>query len=361
MKTYRLLVTVMLVWTIAACSDGVADNANVLRRLTPGSVQLEMEGEMPTLDGAITWLNSPPLSTAELRGKVVVVDFWTYTCVNWRRTLPYVRAWANKYRNQGLIVIGVHTPEFEFERDVDNVSRAAKEMNIDYPVAVDSRQRIWNAFGNEYWPALYFVDAQGRIRHHQFGEGHYDESEKVIQQLLAEAGKTDVTHELVSVDARGLEFAADWLDQRSSETYVGYGRGQNFASLGGAVRGIRRIYAAPSRLRVNDWALLGNWTIEEEPAILNEAEGRIVYRFHARDLNLVMSPDVAGSLVRFRVTIGGKPPGLAHGTDGDEMGYGTVSEPRTYQLIRQPQPITDCDFEIEFLDPGVRVFDFTFG
>jgi thiol-disulfide isomerase/thioredoxin len=351
----------MLAWMIAACSDGAADNANALRRLTPGSVQLKMEGEMPTLDGAITWLNSPPLNTAQLRGKVVVVEFWTYTCVNWRRTLPYVRAWANKYTNQGLVVIGVHTPEFEFERDVDNVRRAAKEMNIDYPVAIDSRQRIWNAFGNEYWPALYFVDAQGHIRHHQFGEGNYDESEKVIQQLLSEAGKTDVTHEMVTVDAGGLEVAADWLDQRSPETYVGDGLSLNFASPGGAVRGIRSIYAAPSRLRVNDWALLGNWTVEQGPAILNETEGRIVYRFHARDLNLVMSPGVAGSQVRFRVTIGGQPPAPAHGADVDEMGHGTVSEPRTYQLIRQPQPIMDRDFEIEFLDPGVRVFDFTFG
>jgi thiol-disulfide isomerase/thioredoxin len=361
MKTHRLLLSAMLVWTIAACSDGLADNANVQRRLTPESVQLETEGDMPSLDGAITWLNSRALSRSDLRGKVVVLDFWTYTCVNWRRTLPYVRAWADKYRNQGLVVIGVHTPEFEFEQDRDNVRWAVKEMNIGYPVAVDSRQRIWNAFGNEYWPALYFVDAQGRIRHHQFGEGDYDESERVIQQLLAEAGNTSVTHELVSVDARGLEVAADWLDQRSAETYVGYGRGQNLASPGGALRGIRSIYAAPSRLRVNDWALLGHWTVEQEPAILNKAEGRIVYCFHARDLNLVMSPGAAGSLVRFRVTIGGQPPGLAHGTDVDEMGYGTVAEPRTYQLIRQPQPIMDRDFEIEFLDPGVKVFDFTFG
>jgi thiol-disulfide isomerase/thioredoxin len=361
MKTHRLLLTAMLVWTIAACSNGMADNANVSRRLTLASVQLDTEGDMPSLDGAITWLNSPPLSTSDLRGKVVVVDFWTYTCVNWRRTLPYVRAWADKYKKQGLVIIGVHTPEFAFEQDRDNVRRAVKEMNIDNPVAVDSRQRIWNAFGNEYWPALYFVDAQGRIRHHQFGEGNYDESERVIQQLLAEAGNTSVRHELASVDALGLEVAADWLDLRSQETYVGYGRAQNFASPGGAVRDIRSIYAAPSRLRVNDWALQGNWTVEQEPAILNKAEGRIVYRFHARDLNLVMSPGAAGSLVRFRVTIGGQSPGLAHGTDVDEMGFGTVAEPRTYQLIRQPQPIIDRDFEIEFLDPGVKVFDFTFG
>jgi thiol-disulfide isomerase/thioredoxin len=361
MKTHRLLLIAMLVWTIPAYSDGVAEDGNVLRRLTPGSVKLGFEGNMPSLGGAVTWLNSPPLSAADLRGKVVVIDFWTYTCVNWRRTLPYTRAWANEYGNQDLVVIGVHTPEFDFEKDLNNVRDALKEMEIAYPVAVDSDQRIWSAFSNEYWPALYFIDAQGRIRHHQFGEGNYDDSERVIQELLAEAGHPSATHELVSVHAQGLEVAADWVDQRSPETYVGYERGQNFASPGGAVRGMRSIYAAPSQLRVNDWALLGDWTVEQEPAILNKAEGRIVYRFHARDLNLVMSPGAAGSPVRFRVTIGGQAPGLAHGNDVDEMGHGTVSEPRTYQLIRQPQPIIDRDFEIEFLDPGVKVFDFTFG
>jgi thiol-disulfide isomerase/thioredoxin len=361
MKTYQLLLTALLVWAMAACSAGLADNTNVPHRLTPRTVRLAMEGDMPSLDGAVTWLNSPPLRTADLRGKVVVVEFWTYTCVNWRRTLPYVRAWAKKYGNQGLVVIGVHTPEFDFEKDPDNVRQAAKEMEIDYPVAVDSRQRIWSAFSNEYWPALYFIDAQGRIRHHQFGEGSYDDSERVIQQLLAEAGKTRVTHELVSVDPRGLEVAADWMDQRSPETYIGYGHAQNLASPGGAVRDVRSTYAAPARLKLNEWALLGNWTVEGEPAVLNEAEGRIMYRFHARDLNLVMRPGMPGSSVRIRVTIDGQPPGIAHGTEVDEMGYGTVSEPRTYQLIRQPAPIIDRNFEIEFLDPSVKVFDFTFG
>jgi len=361
MKTHRLLLTAILSCAITACSDGLAYNANAPRQPAPGSVHLEAEGDMPSLDGAVTWLNSPPLSPADLRGKVVVIDFWTYTCVNWRRTLPYVRAWANTYRTQGLIVIGVHTPEFDFEKGRDNVRQAVTEMGIDYPVAVDSKQRIWNAFGNEYWPALYFVDAQGRIRHHQFGEGNYDESERVIQRLLAEAGSNSVNRDLVSVDPRGLEVAADWLDLRSPETYVGYGRARNLVSPGGAVRGTGSTYAAPSRLEVNEWALLGNWTVDNEPALLNKADGRLVYRFHARDLNLVMSPGMPGSLVRFRVTIDKQPPGLAHGTDVDDMGYGTVSEPRTYQLIRQPQPIIDRDFEIEFLDPTVKVFDFTFG
>jgi thiol-disulfide isomerase/thioredoxin len=360
MKTYRLLLTALVVWAIAACSDGLAQNTTP-HGSTTETVHLSTEANMPSLDGAITWLNSPPLSAAQLRGKVVLVDFWTYTCVNWRRTLPYVRAWANKYRDQGLVVIGVHTPEFDFEKDPDNVRQAAKDMDIGYPVAVDSRQRIWNAFSNEYWPALYFVDAQGRIRHHQFGEGDYGKSERVIQQLLAEAGSAGVSHDVVAVDPRGLEVAADWADQRSPESYVGYGRSQNFVSPGGAVWDVRSNYAAPARLRLNEWALQGNWTVESEPAMLNEAEGRIVYRFHARDLNLVMSPGVPGSSVRIRVTIDGKPPAGAHGTDVDEMGYGTVSEPKTYQLIRQPPPILDRNFEIEFLDPGVKVFDFTFG
>ena len=361
MKTHRLLLTAILSCAITACSDGLAYNANAPRQPAPGSVHLEAEGDMPSLDGAVTWLNSPPLSPADLRGKVVVIDFWTYTCVNWRRTLPYVRAWANTYRTQGLIVIGVHTPEFDFEKGRDNVRQAVTEMGIDYPVAVDSKQRIWNAFGNEYWPALYFVDAQGRIRHHQFGEGNYDKSERVIQRLLAEAGSNSVNRDLVSVDPRGLEVAADWLDLRSPETYVGYGRARNLVSPGSGVRGTGSTYAAPSRLEVNEWALLGNWTVDNEPALLNKADGLLVYRFHARDLNLVMSPGMPSSLVRFRVTIDKQPPGLAHGTDVDDMGYGTVSEPRTYQLIRQPQPIIDRDFEIEFLDPTVKVFDFTFG
>jgi thiol-disulfide isomerase/thioredoxin len=360
MKTHRLLLALALLWAITACSNGRAENAHAVS-VTSERLTLNIEGRMPALGGAVTWLNSPPLSSADLRGKVIVVEFWTYTCVNWRRTLPYVRAWANKYQNRGLVVIGVHTPEFSFEKDLDNVRRATKEMQIEYPVAVDSRQRIWNAFRNEYWPALYFVDAQGRIRHHQFGEGDYDESERVIQQLLQETGTADVTQGLVSVDPRGLEVAADWPDQRSLENYVGYRQAQVFASPGGAVSGVRSVYTAPSGLPLNRWALLGNWTVDEDQAVLNKVEGRIVYRFHARDLNLVMSPAGPGSQVRFRVTMDGQAPGVAHGTDIDQAGYGIVSEPGTYQLIRQPQPIMDRDFEIEFLDTGVKVFDFTFG
>ncbi len=361
MKTHRLLLTSLLIWAMPACSNSLAENRNARPNLTPGTVQLANEGGMPSLDGAITWLNSPPLSTADLRGKVVVVDFWTYTCVNWRRTLPYIRAWAKKYRNQGLVVIGVHTPEFDFEKDPDNVRQSAKEMGIDYPVAVDSRRRIWDAFNNEYWPALYIVDVQGRIRHHQFGEGEYDFSEVVIQQLLAEAGVKGVGHEPASVDPNGFEVAADWNDLNSPENYLGYERTENFAPPGGLGPDERRDYAIPARLDLNHWALSGDWTVEKEFVALAKAEGRIAYRFHARDLNLIMGATAAGTSVRFRVLVDGQPPGPAAGTDANAEGYGTVTEPRMYQLIRQPKPISDRQFEIEFLDPGVEAYDFTFG
>jgi thiol-disulfide isomerase/thioredoxin len=316
---------------------------------------------LPSFAGAVAWLNSKPLTGAELRGKVVLVQFWTYTCVNWSRTLPYVRAWAAKYKDKGLIVIGVHTPEFSFEKNIDNIRQAINVMDIVYPVAVDSNYAIWNAFNNEYWPALYFVDANGRIRHEQFGEGDYDKSERVIQQLLVEAGNHNVGNGLVSVDPTGLEVAADWSDERSPETYLGYQRTENFASPGGIVADARRVYEVPGRLALNSWALSGAWTAEKEAVVASEAGGRIAYRFHARDANLIMSPRTRGGSVRFRVLIDGQPPAAAHGGDTDANGYGTVSEQRTYQLIRQPKPILDRLFEIEFLDPGVEAFDFTFG
>jgi hypothetical protein len=274
---------------------------------------------------------------------------------------PYVRAWAEKYRDQGLVVIGVHTPEFRFERNLENVRWAAKALRVDYPIAVDTDYAIWRAFDNQYWPALYFADAKGDIRHHHFGEGDYEQSEAVIQQLLSEAGKGDVSGEPVSVNARGLEAGADWTNLRSPENYVGYGRSENFASPGGAVSDQRRVYAAPERLKLNEWALSGDWTVEKQATVLHRANGRIAYRFHARDLHLVMGPAAPGSAVRFRVLIDGKPPGAAHGGDLDEQGNGTVREQRLYQLIRQPKPIADRLFEIEFLDPGVEVFAFTFG
>ena len=325
------------------------------------AAKAESSSELESLEHAIEWLNSPPLKASELRGKVVLIDFWTYTCVNWLRTLPYVRGWAEKYRDQGLVVIGVHTPEFSFEKNVNNVRRAVKDMMVSYPVAIDSDYVIWRAFRNNYWPALYFIDSQGRIRHYHFGEGAYEQSEMVIQQLLTEAGAVGIRDDLVSVDALGLEVAADWSSLKSPENYVGYERSENFASPGGAVLDRPRAYERPARLRLNEWAFSGDWTVTKEPARLNKANGSIVYRFHARDLNLVMGPAAQGASVKFRVTIDGKPPGAAHGTDVDEQGYGAVFEQRTYQLIRQQKPIADRQFEIEFLSPGVDVFAFTFG
>ena len=337
-----------------------------LRWLTPAglhtsSAQLPVEGRLPSFDGATEWLNSPPLTTAELRGKVVLVNFWTYTCINWLRQLPYVRAWAGKYSGHGLVVIGVATPEFGFEHDLGNVRRAVRDMRVDYLVAVDNDYAVWGAFDNHYWPALYFADAQGRIRHHNFGEGEYQQSEMVIQQLLAEAGSEGAGRDLVSVEARGIEAPADWASLRTPETYAGYERTENFASPGGAVPGKRHVYQVPAELRLNNWALAGDWTLDEQAATLNEAGGQISYRFHARDLHMVMGPGAPDAPGRFRVLIDGQPPGPAHGGDGDDQGHGTVAEQRLHQLIRQPGPITDRTFEITFLDPDVQAYSFTFG
>jgi len=343
-------------------SAGRLDRVNrETQPISSATAQLAIEGELPALDGAKEWINSPPLTAAALRGKVVLVDFWTYTCINWRRTLPYVRAWAEKYKDHGLVIIGVHTPEFSLEKDLGNVHRAMTGLAIAYPVAVDSDDVIWRAFGNQYWPAIYIADARGRIRYHQFGEGDYELTERAIQELLTEAGNTNAPRELVSLDPGGVEQAADWANVKSPETYVGYERAESFASPGDAVRDRAHTYAAPSRLRLNEWALVGNWTIGPEAAALNAAKGQIVYRFHARDVNLIMGPGAGGTPVRFRVRIDGAPPGVAHGIDVDAQGDGTVTEPRMYQLIRQPEPIADRVFEIEFVSPGARAFDFTFG
>jgi thiol-disulfide isomerase/thioredoxin len=342
---------------LAALLAGVIGTHNSLAE----DNKLRVEGKLPSLERRITWLNSQPLSNADLHGKVVLVQFWTYTCINWRRTLPYVRAWADKCREQGLVVIGVHTPEFSFEKDVDNVRRAAGEEQVTYPIAIDSDYAIWNAFDNRYWPALYFVDAQGRIRHHQFGEGDYEQSEVVIQQLLAEAGHGNSDRRLASVAGDGAEAAADWSSLRSPETYVGYGHGERFASPGGGLPDRARMYVVPAELQLNEWGLAGDWTIGSEFTVVNKAGGKIVYHFHARDVHLVMGPAARGTPVRFRVTVDGVPPGTSHGIDVDATGQGKVDEPRMYQLIRQPAPIEDRQFEIEFLDPGARVFVFTFG
>ena len=361
MKVNQLLLAATLVAAIGAPNDVVAADKSAAQKITPAAVQLPIEGELPALGGANGWLNSQPLTAAGLRGKVVLIDFWTYTCINWLRTLPYVRAWAEKYKAQGLVVIGVHSPEFAFEKNLDNVRRAAKDMRVDFPIAIDSDHALWRAFKNEYWPALYFVDAQGRIRHHHFGEGEYERSERIIQQLLATAGSGGSGHELVSVVGRGFEAAADWGSLQSPENYLGYERTENFASPGGAVLDKRRVYAGPARLRLNQWALSGEWTVQKQATVLNQANGRIAYRFHARDLHVVMAPAVRGTSVRFRVLIDGQPPGAAHGIDVDDKGNGTVSEQRLYQLIRQAKPIADRQFEIEFRDSGVEAFAFTFG
>ncbi|HEV7775274.1 MAG TPA: thioredoxin family protein [Luteibacter sp.] len=316
---------------------------------------------LPSFAGATTWLNTSPLTAESVRGKVVLVDFWTYTCINSLRPLPYVRAWAAKYKDQGLVVIGVQAPEFAFEKKLDNVRWAVKSMRLDYPIAVDNDHAVWDAFRNEYWPALYIVDAKGRIRHHQFGEGEYEQSERVIQQLLVEAGATGVDRSLVQVDGHGTEAAPDWNDLKSAENYLGYARTEGFVSPEGAVANKPHVYSAPARIPLNHWALSGDWTMTEPAIVLNKAGGRIVYRFHARDLHLVMGPATMGKPVRFRVLIDGKAPGDAHGADIDAEGNGRVSEQRLYQLIRQPVPIVDRQFEIEFLDPGVEGYVFTFG
>lgn len=321
---------------------------------------LPAESMMPSLDGAEAWLNSKPLTAENLKGKVVLFDFWTYSCINCLRSIPYVRAWAEKYRDHGLVVIGIHTPEFAFERNVDNVKKALTTLGISYPVAIDNEYKIWRAFENEYWPAHYFVDAQGNIRHHHYGEGDYDESERIIQKLLTEAGDKNVPVDIVAVNASGVQ-AASAGGEQSPETYLGYNRIDNFVSPGGVMQDTGHVYAAAGEPKRNEWSLVGNWTIGGERALLNEKDGSIVYRFHARDLHLVLGPSADESPVRFRVTIDGKAPGAAHGVDTDADGMGTVTAQRLYQLVRDPGAVADHTFEIRFLDPGVQAYAFTFG
>ncbi|MFJ1253944.1 cytochrome c biogenesis protein DipZ [Cupriavidus sp. CuC1] len=318
------------------------------------------EGRLPSLDGAIGWLNAPPLTSEQLRGKVVVVDFWTYSCINCIRTLPYIRAWADKYKDQGLVVIGVHTPEFAFEKRIGNVRQAVEQFKIRYPVAVDSDFRIWRAFGNSYWPALYFIDASGQIRHHQFGEGNYEQSEAVIQALLKEAGTQKAATGPVRIDTSGAQAAPDLDNLRSRETYIGYQQASSFASPEGLRAGAARDYTIPEP-RLNRWGLSGNWTVEAEQATLNRAGGGIAYRFRARDLHLVLGPGADGKPVRLRVMIDGKAPGADHGTDIDADGNGTVTQTKLYQLVRQSGTVGEHTLDIRFLDPGVQAFVFTFG
>jgi thiol-disulfide isomerase/thioredoxin len=329
--------------------------------LRSSRLELPIEGGFPSLHGAAGWLNSPPLSNESLCGKVVLVDFWTYSCINWRRSLPYVRAWARNYHDHGLVVVGVHTPEFDFERKIENVRRAAHVMTIDYPIAIDNDYAIWRAFGNEFWPALHFVDKNGRIRHHAVGEGEYDKSERVIQQLLSEAGDAGFDPGLVSVDASGSEVAADWPDLRSNENYLGSNRTEGFASPGGIHSNKSHTYRFPQKLKVNQWALDGDWSVSTKAIRLKGANGRISYRFHARDIHLVMGSAPPGTTVRFRVLLDGQAPLAEHGVDVDAQGNGVALEPRLYQLIRQKRPIVDRTVAIEFLDMGIEAYSITFG
>ncbi|MGY4638590.1 cytochrome c biogenesis protein DipZ [Pseudomonas sp. TE24901] len=322
---------------------------------------LPIEGALPPLDGAVQWLNSPPLTAEGLKGKVVLVDFWTYSCINCLRTLPYVKAWAEKYHDQGLVVIGVHAPEFAFERDVNNVTKAMKDLGITYPVAIDNNYKIWRAFNNQYWPAHYFADAKGQIRYHHYGEGDYAESERVIQQLLREAGAKNVAGGLIEADAKGVQQAPDMNEVQSPETYLGFQRAENFVTAG--TLGTDKVvnYPAAGTLALNNWTLEGPWNVGGQQATLDQAGGRIVYRFHARDLHLVLGPGADGKPVRFKVTVDGQAPGDAHGTDVAPDGSGTVTEQRLYQLVRQPGAVQDRTFSIEFLDPNVSAYAFTFG
>jgi thiol-disulfide isomerase/thioredoxin len=308
---------------------------------------------MPTLDGATEWLNSEPLSPAELRGRVVLVNFWTLTCINWLRQEPYVRAWSQAYRDDGLVVIGAHTPEFSFEHEIDGIRQATKVRAIDYPVAVDNDYAVWDAFDNNYWPALYFVDRDGIIRDQHFGEGRYEQSERQIQQLLG------IERDLVPVEGQGIEAEADWDNLRTPETYLGYGRGERFASPGGAASG-RQTYEVPERLGFNQWALAGEWTISRENVRVDEAGGTIAFRFHARDAHLVLSRG-ADEPIPFRVLLDGAAPGPSHGDDVDNDGNGELRDGRLYQLLRQAGEVRERTLEITFLEPGAEAYSFTFG
>ena len=322
-------------------------------------LRLPVEGRLPGFSGATGWLNSDPLPPAALEGKVVAVDFWTYTCINWLRTLPYLRAWADTYTDSGLVLVGVHTPEFGVEHDIDNVRRAARDMGIAYPIAIDNDYAVWDAFRNQYWPALYIADAKGRIRHHHFGEGGYEASERAIRRLLSDTGAS--LPDKAPAVVRDIERPADPHAVRSAETYVGLRAVEGFASPGLAAPDEPHVYTVPPRLQLNQWALAGNWTLGREAATSNDANARITYRFHARDLHLILAPPAEKAPARFRVTLDGRAPGVPHGLDVDAQGNGVVTDARLYQLIRQDGDITDREFEIEFLDPGVAALCFTFG
>lgn len=345
---------------VATAGPTTITPAAVAAPLPAAAISLPVEGVMPSLAGATTWLNTPPLTAEQLKGKVVLVDFWTYSCINCLRSIPYIRAWAEKYKDQGLVVIGVHAPEFAFEKQVGNVSKAVADLKVSYPVAVDNDYAIWRAFKNQYWPAHYFIDARGHIRHHHFGEGEYDASERVIQQLLTEAGTADVASGTVAVQAVGAQAASDQRDVQSPETYLGSARGEHFVSPGGVVADAPHTYK-PGKPGLNEWGLSGEWIIGGERAVLNKPHGGVTYRFHARDLHLVLGPGADGKPIRFRLTIDGAAPGASHGVDIDESGTGTVTGQRLYQLVRQSGAVVDHTVEITFLDAGVQAYAFTFG
>jgi cytochrome c biogenesis protein CcdA/thiol-disulfide isomerase/thioredoxin len=342
--------------TNAAMTGAMTGAAGNTGSATPG-----IEGELPSLEGAVAWLNSPPLTPQALRGKVVLIDFWTYSCINCLRALPYVKDWYARYRDQGLVVIGVHAPEFAFEKDVANVTRAVHDLGITYPVALDNKLVIWRAFDNEYWPAHYFIDAQGRIRGHHFGEGDYAQSELLLRKLLTEAGASRLPAPASAIRAAGVEAAPDEVDIQSPETYIGYARAENFASAGGVVPDAPHVYQAPRSPVLNQWGLAGSWSVEDERAIATAAGSSIVFRFRARDLHLVLGPASDGHKVRFRVTVDGHAPGADHGVDVEADGSGVAGEQRLYQLLRQNGPVGEHTFAIEFLDPGVQAYSFTFG
>ena len=347
-------------------SDGArSDVARLIRslvhRLSDDDSVLPVEGRLPGFVGATGWLNSKPLTPAGLRGRVVLVNFWTYTCINWLRTLPYVRAWSAKYGDQGLTVLGIHTPEFGFEHNPENVIALAGDLDVGYPIALDNDYAVWQAFANRFWPAIYVVDAEGRLRYHHFGEREYAMTGMVIQQLLVDAGADGIDGELVQVEPEGLEVDADWPNLRSPETYLSYGRTTGFASPDRLRPYEAHEYPETGDLRLNQWAPIGSWTIAEHAAVLSRPGGRIAFRFHARDVHLVMGPAAQRSAVPIRIRIDDQAPGDSHGLDVDESGFGTVTQQRLHQLIRQRGPIAERLFEIEFLEAGVEAYCFTFG
>jgi thiol-disulfide isomerase/thioredoxin len=357
--SHRVKMGLSIVAAAAAILSSMACSTPLVEAQEPPSII----GSSPLhgLSGATGWINSKPLTAKQLKGKVVLVDFWDYSCINCIRAIPYIRAWAEKYKDSGLVVIGVHTPEFDVEKQLPNVQKAVQKFGITYPVALDSDYQIWNAFHNQYWPAHYFIDAKGKVRYEHFGEGQYDQSERWIQELLKEANAKPMPASSESIQGQGIQAAADTNDVRSPETYIGYARAERFASPGGIRQDGEQLYTEPNHLRLNEWGLVGKWLDHKQVAVLKSAGGKIIFRFHARDLHLVLGPSNDGKPVHFRVSIDGQAPGENHGVDTDAEGNGIVTDHRLYQMVRQKGSITDHTFVIEFQEPGVQAFSFTFG